>query len=414
MNDPVTEPRRDLPVEGEFDVIVCGGGPAGVAAAVAAARAGAATALFELEGYLGGIWTAGLMPFVLDGRNKGGLMREIHKRLIRKEKPVAKLDEDPSLFYPPERSAYDVESAKRNLEQMCTDAGVFLRFYTRVCDAICKNNDIQAVVTESKSGREAWKAHVFVDATGDGDLGARAGCGFDYGRPEAPAEAQPMSLNALITGVEISDIRDYVNRIGDNARGKLRGLINAGGVSPSYCTPSIFHVYDDLFLLMTNHQYGVCGFDAGDLTAASIQARREVGDIIKALRSAGGVWDDLVLVATSAHIGVREGRRIHGRYMLTRKDLEEGARFEDAVCRVTLPVDIHETRKGEGDGREGIVTQPYDIPRRALRAADVDNLFLAGRCISGDFFAHASYRVTGNAVPAGEAAGKAAANMTGH
>jgi len=117
------------------------------------------------------------------------------------------------------------------------------------------------------------------------------------------------------------------------------------------------------------------------------------------------------IVATSSHIGVREGRRIHGLYTVTAEDLRTGARHEDAVCRVTFCVDIHSTRREHGGacGSAGIRVKPYDVPLRALIARDVRGLMLAGRCISGDFFAHASYRVTGNAVAMGEAAGKVAA-----
>jgi hypothetical protein len=149
---------------------------------------------------------------------------------------------------------------------------------------------------------------------------------------------------------------------------------------------------------------------ADELTRATLEGRDEVMRLVDALRSRGGVWKDIMLVGTSAHIGVREGRRIHGRYTLTADDLVGGARFDDAVCRCTFCVDIHSTNpsRDKGLGNGGVQAQPYDIPLRALIAKDVDNLMMAGRCISGDFFAHASYRVTGNAVAMGEAAGKVA------
>ncbi len=125
------------------------------------------------------------------------------------------------------------------------------------------------------------------------------------------------------------------------------------------------------------------------------------------LRGLGGIWSHLHLVATAGKIGVRESRRVHGCYTVTAQDLAVGARHPDAVCRVTFGVDVHSTDQKDGTAIEAQVfqTQPYDIPLRALVARDVDGLMLAGRCISGDFLAHASYRVTGNAVPMGEAAG---------
>lgn len=124
------------------------------------------------------------------------------------------------------------------------------------------------------------------------------------------------------------------------------------------------------------------------------------------------MWANLRIVATGAQIGVREGRRVHGRYTVSLQDLIDGRRHDDAVCRVTFGIDVHSTNKAVDTGidhSDKVRSQPYDIPYRALVAKDVDGLLLAGRCISGDFIAHSSYRVTGNSVALGEAAGLAAA-----
>ena len=150
------------------------------------------------------------------------------------------------------------------------------------------------------------------------------------------------------------------------------------------------------------------------MTAATVRARREVFEIVRGLRRLGGVWEGLQVVATAEQIGVRDGRRIRGLYTVTKEDLSTAARHEDAVARVTFGVDIHAKSKAANDqetiGRGGVKKfTPYDIPLRALIARDVDGLMMAGRCISGDFVAHASYRVTGNAVAMGEAAGVTAA-----
>jgi hypothetical protein len=188
--------------------------------------------------------------------------------------------------------------------------------------------------------------------------------------------------------------------------------IRRSGYSPSYQKPIIFHLRDDLFALMANHEYGYSGLDAGQTTAATLHARRDLHQLVGSLRSLGGVWERLRLVATANQIGTREGRRIHGRYQVSSADLIAGARHADAVCRVNFPVDVHsaDPERGKSYGDEGIRSQPYDIPLRSLIARDVDGLLMAGRCISGDFFAHASYRVTGNAVAMGEAAGETAAS----
>jgi len=176
--------------------------------------------------------------------------------------------------------------------------------------------------------------------------------------------------------------------------------------------PTLFWIRDDLFFLMANHEYGFLGTNAEDLTEATLRARVELHRLVDGLRGLGGVWSRLHLVATGAHIGVREGRRVHGRYAVTVDDIAIGRRHPDAVCRVTFGIDVHSTDKSKGNAVEThpIRFQPYDIPLRALIARDVDGLMMAGRCISGDFLAHSSYRVTGNAVSMGEAAGKVAAS----
>jgi hypothetical protein len=185
-------------------------------------------------------------------------------------------------------------------------------------------------------------------------------------------------------------------------------------VDPSYGMPTIFHVRDNIVLLMLNHEYGVRPDDADAMTTATVRARREVFTITRALRKLGGVWDGLQVVATAEQIGVRDGRRIHGRETVKTDDLVQGKRHADAVARVTFGVDIHAKSKADNDKltieRGGVKKfAAYDIPLRALIAKDVDGLMMAGRCISGDFIAHASYRVTGNAVAMGEAAGVTAA-----
>lgn len=400
MAQTVHEPAREIPVAGDFDVLVCGGGPAGVAAAVAAARAGARTGLIEAHGCLGGIWTAGLMAHLIDFRDKGGLIEQIMDTLDARGAKGRGFD-------------YDIEAMKLLLEEICRDAHVHLRLHTRVAAALCDDTKrLTTAITESKSGREAWTAGAFVDCTGDGDLAAQAGCGFDVGRPGS-GETQPMSLIALVSGVRLAEIREFTNarEQGDSHKADLREILEKVGAPPSYSQPTLFHVRNDLFMLMSNHEYGRCAYDAAQITEATIHARAEIHRQVGALRSLGGAWKNMSIVATSEQIGVREGRRVHGRYTVTEHDLASGARHADAVCRATFCVDIHSTHPAQGKGCsvEGRRVKPYDIPLRALIARDVDGLLMAGRCISGDFFAHASYRVTGNAVAMGEAAGFVAA-----
>ena len=404
-----SEASRSTPVVNQSDVMICGGGPAGVAAAIAAAREGASTTLIELHGCLGGVWTAGALTWIIDHENKAGVMKEILERLQAGGFRARLADGTWT-------NGYDVEGMKSVLEEMCMEAGIRIRLHTRVVAAgVDENKRLTHVITESKSGREAWSAKMFVDATGDGDLAAAAGCGFDMGREE-DGHTQPMSLLAILTGIEADEVRGFISDEGlpwGVPLDALRHEMNRAGMEPSYSKPTLFRIHDNLFTLMANHQYLVKGTNADDLSRATLEARAEVRLIVDGLRSLGGCWANLRLVSTGAQIGVREGRRIHGRYTVTADDLRNGAQHEDAAADVTFCVDIHSVDPKEDKGLHtgGIKTKPYQIPLRALIARDVDGLLLAGRCISGDFFAHASYRVTGNAVATGEAAGRHAAKV---
>jgi len=397
----IYEPGRNVPVTARFDVIVCGAGPAGIAAAVGAARAGAKTCLIEAHGCLGGIWTAGNLAYILDGASKQGFLPEL----------LALLDS----YDARQGFVCDVETLKLVLEQLCLDAGVHVRLYTRVSAAVRDSGGkLTHIVTESKTGREAWASHLFIDTTGDGDLAAHAGCGFDIGE-ESSGKMQPMSMVAIVTGVHPEDSRPFTI-IEKASRLRMLEEIHKGGFFPSYTSPALWHIRDDLYIMMANHQYNVSGLSADDLTRATIEARQEIHQIIGVLRSSGGIWKDLRLVATPAQIGVREGRRIHGLYKVTKEDIMNGVVHEDGICRVRFNMDVHALEKsGSGADFEKSVeayrkrAQPYDIPLRAMIAKDIDGLLMAGRCISGDFLAHSSYRVTGNAVQTGQAAGALAA-----
>ncbi|MCB1232366.1 MAG: FAD-dependent oxidoreductase [Verrucomicrobiae bacterium] len=400
------EEAREIPVAGDYDVIVCGGGPAGFAAALAAARSGAKTALIEVHGCIGGIWTAGMLSWILDGFNKPGIMAEL----------ITRLGEDDNGKKVSSAWVYHPDPMKLLLENMLVEAGVKIRLFTRVVGAVNDDkNRLAAILTESKTGREVWTAKSFIDATGDGDLAAQAGCGFDFGRP-GDGVTQPMSLMALFHGVKTDDIAPFVNHLAEErglGRGKANFLaeLRRGGIDPSYGGPSIFEIHDGLYAMMANHQYNVSAVNADDVTEATLEARRENYAMIAALRKMGGPWKNVEIVSTGEQIGTREARRIHGRYTVTDDDLKNGSRFDDGICRVTFGIDVHSTKPGETKAIESkpFKSQPYDIPLRSLIAADVDGLMVAGRCISGGFIAHSSYRVTGDAVAMGEAAGVACA-----
>ena len=401
------EEARDLPLVEDADVIVCGAGPAGIAAAITAARAGAKVRVFEWRGCLGGVWTAGLLGYLLDF-DKPGFNQEQLKRLD--ERDMRRGTSLKSICYEP-------EGMKVLLEEMFVEAGVKFQLHTRVSAAYREGKRLTTIVTESKSGRQAWRAPVFIDTTGDGDLGALAGCAFEYGESDS-CPCQPMSLNALLVCKDASALAAYIHKSDPSkadgiAKDAFLAEIQRTGHFPSYSKPTLWQVRDDLLLVMMNHQYGVPCFDAAKITEATVQARAEMHKIVNGLRKLGGPWEGLQIAATAEQIGVRDGRRIKGRYVVNKDDVIAGARYDDAVVRATFSVDIHalsaENNKKAAYHNAGIKTKPYDIPLRALIAKDVDGLMMAGRNISGDFIAHASYRVTGNSVAMGEAAGVTAA-----
>ena len=405
-----------------------------MATAVSAARAGKRVRLFELQGCLGGVWTSGLLSYIFDF-DKSEIGWEIIRRLDAlgarvKDRPRA---EDMRHYQSLDRDwVYEPEYMKVVCEDMCLESGVKVHLQTPVVAAYrdASSRRIETLVTESKSGRRAWRAKTFVDCSGDGDLAALAGCGFDMGwTPEG--WGQPATLNALVVVDDGDRIVDYVSnapamwsrhpdpeRPGKDvchhilASHRLKAVLRKAGVEPSYGDPTLFRLHRNLFCFMANHEYKLRVDDADAIAAATMRARKEVLTLAAALARLGGPWQGFRVAATAEQIGHRDARRIHGRYTVTRDDVSRGATFSDAITTSRFGIDIHGLDKKSNDGRAagqnfGARWRPFQIPLRACQAKDVDNLYMAGRNISGDFIAHASYRVTGSSVALGEGVGKA-------
>ena len=392
-------------VKNTYDVIVAGGGPAGSMAAIASARAGADTLLIERANCAGGMWTSGLLSWMLDVTNKGGILKEMTSSLIdRHEGYYARSGN--FITYP--------ESVKCILDDLLEAAGVHVLYYTTVVDAETRDGHLISVVTQSKAGKREFSAAQFVDATGDGDLAAYAGCRFEIGR-SGDGSMQPASLIALMTGVSAEAVRRYNNTLPylENKNAKQLSLekMREAGVEPSYSAPSFFHIGEDIWLMMTTHAYNIDPLDPESLTIGTIDNRKELYRQQQAMRALGGDWEKMRIVASAPYLGIREARRIAGRYTVTLQDALDGRRHDDAVCRVEFGLDVHALKPDAENGasHKQMRAQPFDIPLRALESADIDNLLLAGRLISGDFFAHSAYRVTGDAAALGEAAGREAA-----
>ncbi len=396
----VLESPRSTTVRLQADVLVCGAGPAGVAAAIAAAREGSRTVLLERYGMVGGMWTAGLVNPFFEATRNGWLVRELIQRL--EAVGAWKRWKFAHTFCP--------ETMRLELERMLAEAGVQLLYHTYCADSIVQDGRLRGAIIESKAGREAILATVTVDCTGDGDIAARAGCAYEMGR-DADGVVQPMTLMFEVHGIggfdcdsalELFDLMsDALERTGLPHHLPFERV--------NYAPWLITLPAAGVAAVQATHVYRLNPLDPADLTKGALDARRQAHEMVEILRHIPGL-EGVRLAATAAQIGIRETRRVKGLYALTLADLQAGRRFEDGIASCGFGVDIHDPAPGSGvDSGHGVKTGVYDIPYRCLVPADVGGLLLAGRCISGSHEAHASYRVTGTCMAMGQAAGLAAA-----
>jgi 2-polyprenyl-6-methoxyphenol hydroxylase-like FAD-dependent oxidoreductase len=396
---PDTASTRRPP--GPFDVMVCGGGPAGLGAALAAARSGARTFLAERHGALGGLWTTGLVTPVFDTLNKRGLTGEIRAAMAPLGLEGAWHNPDQAKankaapIYPPGHMA-------ALFDRLIAVADVTVQLHTIADDVEMDGDRVVGVAVHSKSGPQVIRADVVIDCTGDGDIAAAAGCEYHMGRDEDNA-CQPATLYALVGGAprELIYPEPIVAAVAA-AKGEL-----------SYAHPYLFPVpgAPGVAIFMCTHLYTMDATDAAAVSAGEMEGRRQILRAIDWLRAGDPMFADLFLIQFAGQIGIRESRRILGRHYLTAAEVQSGCRFDDAVCAATFNIDIHDVSGADAADR-GLVTQnvpAYEIPYGCLLPRDRRGLLVAGRCISGDHTAHASYRVTGNAAALGEAAGVAAA-----
>ena len=395
---------------GHFDVAVCGGGIAGVCAAVSAARNGAKTVLIERAGCLGGTLTDGFMPNIMDAANKGGLVKELFGFLNDHNMTCInrgeRLDENGKRI---PGQLVDTEGIKYYFDRICREAGVTVLFHSQVAAVAMKENTqkprIESVLITTECGNYSLSAEIFLDATGNGLVADLAGCSWECGDP-AEGRPSPASLGLCTVGFP----RAYNGTDCTEDKNVYAKMLSDHGISISAQQATVKKLPSlKTWCMGINFEYDVMPDDICSWSKAVIDGRKEVFEVSEAQKKIPG-YEEMFVAFTSSHIGIREGRRIYGEYRLNDDDILEGRRFDDGICLVTIGVDVHKLKKDDTlDCARGYRTQPYHIPYRCLVAKECENLMLAGRCISGDFYPHASYRMMGNMAATGEAAGYAAA-----
>ncbi len=382
----------------DVDVLVCGGGPAGVSAAVAAARAGARTLIVERYGRLGG----------------AGVVNQVHPLLGRINSPLVTeiVDRFEKVHHE------DWEMLDLIYADMLEEAGAEILLHSWVFDALCDHHTVHGIRLLTKEGILSIRAKVTIDATADGDVALAAGAEFEKGR-EGDGLLQPMTIMFQLGGVDKScaltcgsEQEAYKKNVPGGSWHEVTHAAAASGELPSNVT--IVRLYEsprpsERFVNATQINR-VDGTKVADLTQAELSGRRQARSVLSFLRKHAPGYEKAYISHMPQAIGVRETRRFLGEEYLTRNDLINGRKWPTAVVKnAGFCIDIHNP---DGGGQaEGIAVQvpPYDIPYGCLVPRKIDGLLLAGRCISGSHDAHASYRVQKIAMGVGAAAGVAGA-----
>ena len=415
MNRTVfTLPAEEIEVSREVDVLVAGGGPAGVAAAIAAARSGARTLLIEQRGFLGGMGTVALVPaFCPYSDGEKAVVRGIGLELLERMKAGCEPEFRERFGAELDWVPIDPEVLKRVYDEAVAESGAEVLLHTIASQTVMDETGrrINGVVIVNKSGRSLIRAGTVIDTTGDADLAALAGAPFHKGGEGGDLQAATMCY--LLANVDRQRFEQYRIESGDTdqihqavqqaqADGKLpQGRESVSGLS---------WVADYLVGVNFGHVFGIDGSRAEDLTRGAIEGRKLVLRQLEFFRAYVPGFEQAHLVSTGEQIGIRETRRIVGDYVLTQDDFMNMASFADDIARNSYFIDIHMARSSGAMHIHHLPPgQSHGVPYRCLLPVGLDNVWVAGRAASSDRVVQGSLRVMPNCFAMGQAAGMAAA-----
>ena len=413
----IREPVRQTAVFGSFDVVVVGGGPAGLAAATAAARNGADVLIIERYGFLGGMGTAGGVT------NFAGLFGLVHGETRQVVHGVAdglldRVDRLGGLNKPQQGlqgritvRSYDVSTLKCAADDFLLSAGVKILFHAVAVDVVMDGGAIVALIVETKSGRRAVRAKTFIDCSGDADLAARAGVPFETG--DGHGSGLFPSMMFRVGGVDperaLAAIGEFkaIDRLMNEAAGKGYSFPREGAIVRPQKNPTEWRA--NVTQIRNSDGLAMDATDALQLSDGEIDGRRQVQEYFRFMKNEVPGFENAHIVEIAPQVGIRETRRIGGLYSLSGEDIVSCADFQDTIGVNAWPMELHVAGKIEWgffpDGSRGFCQLPY----RMLVPNGVTNLLVAGRCASMDHEGQSAARATGACFAMGEAAGTAAA-----
>ncbi len=411
---------RQLPVFGEFDVAVIGAGSAGATAAIAAARDGARTLLVEKLPFLGGTSTAVLdtfYGFYTPGRSNRKVVGGIPDDLLAELRTIGPVIERPNTFGAGTGITYHPDELKVAWERLARRAGVHVLLHAFVQDAIRDAAQVTGLVVATKAGLQCVRARVVIDASGDADVCALAGVPFEAAGEVAPA--QTLTTTFRVANVDVarrqSLKKEQLHALMAEAAGQL-GYRLPRREGSDHITP-VPHMTATIMtrLASVGRRDGalINATDPALLSSAELDGREQALEYLRFLRDRVPGYGQARLAALGTQIGVRETRRVHGLYRLTKEDVLSARQFDDQIGLCGAPIEDHH----EGADTKWLYLpdgQCVGIPYRALVPAGLDNLLVAGRCFSATHDAHASVRSMGQCMAMGQAAGTAAAHAAHH